>query len=365
MLIKKNLKKKEFAFCSILLKSKNQSFPPYPICKKQNRYQIASPQLPSFLSPKIEQVLLKSLSCQLSTKRQVQKKKKTLNFLYPIDGFNFQRKHKVSRRFTTGIANFTLVSFKKEKNLYAPFALPLEKRRQLKIVLKSYSNQFKDIQTSIVAISELLHYLNRLNAKQFKKFLINSFYLASFGLYSSFLSQFVKIKNLNNSNNCFSEIPSILSLPNNSTNTLKFSPQKNQKAKRTQIALNLNLLMKQPLIEFLGKSSEIAIEQHKDQSAFLLSALQKTNNRNRHFFKSSVFLDSNGPIGKQIQKISNSTQLFTVARSPFVFKKTREQFIKQEFSYIIKIKLHSPIQKQLFIQCISLLRLPVELEIHC
>jgi ribosomal protein S10 len=68
---------------------------------------------------------------------------------------------------------------------------------------------------------------------------------------------------------------------------------------------------------------------------------------------------------KQMQKAVYNTQVFTVIRSPFVLKKTREQFIKQLLSYSVRIKLHSPIQKQVFIQCLSLLRLPVELEIHC
>ena len=81
MLIKKNLKRKRFASCSIIFKSKKGSFPPYYICKKQNKSQVASSQSSPFLPPKIEQILLQSLSCQLSTKRQVQKEKNTLNFI--------------------------------------------------------------------------------------------------------------------------------------------------------------------------------------------------------------------------------------------------------------------------------------------
>jgi ribosomal protein S10 len=359
MLIKKNLKRIELASCSIIFKLKKQSFPRYPICKKQSRGQIANCPSPFFLSPKIEQILLKSLSCQLSTKRQVQKERKTLSFLYPVSSLNFQRKSKVFRRFFTKIAIFTLVNLKKKNNTHIPFALPLEKKRQLKIVLKSYSNQLKDIITSIMAISKLVHYLNRCNTKQFKKCLINSFNLASFGFYSSFCNQLV-----NNSNNC-PGISNILSLPGDSTNSFSKAktPQKKQKITVTQISLYLNLLMKQPLIEFLP--NEIAKKQKKDLSAFLLSALQKINHCNLYFFKSSVFLENNGPISKQVQKTLNSNQLFTVTRSPFVFKKTREQFIKRQLSYNIKIELHSPTQKQLFVQCLSLLRLPVELEIHC
>jgi ribosomal protein S10 len=217
-----------------------------------------------------------------------------------------------------------------------------------------------------MAISKLVHYLNRCNTKQFKKFLINSFNLASFGFYSSFCNLLVNNSNNNfnnNSNNC-PGISNILSLPGDSTNTFSKSktPQKKQTITVTQISLNLNLLMKQPLIEFLG---EVAKKQKKDQSAFLLSTLQKTNHCNLYLFKSSVFLENNGPISKQVQKTLNSNQLFTVTRSPFVFKKTREQFIKRQLSYNIKIELHSPTQKQLFIQCLTLLRLPVELEIHC
>lgn len=91
MLIKKNLKTKQFAPCSRTLKLKKQPFPLYPICKKQKDYQIFNPRFLSSLSPKIEQALFESLPCQFSTKRQAQKKK-ILNFLYPINFFSFKKK---------------------------------------------------------------------------------------------------------------------------------------------------------------------------------------------------------------------------------------------------------------------------------
>jgi hypothetical protein len=378
MLIKKNLKTQRFVPCSIILKLKKQPSPIYPACKKRNDYETPNSRLPSsLLSSKIKQPFLESLPCSLNTKRQAQKEKKILRFLYPINFFSFQRKNKASgpsipRVFNpqgkeTDLKIFTLINSKKENNIYVPFARPLES--QLKIVLKSYSSQLKDIESSISAISKLVHYLDSCCGKQFKEFLTNSFNLASFGSNPSFLNRLIKIKNFD------------YSLAQGQRISSAFSLLGNFKTNAAQISLNLNLLVGQPLIELLvglptcevpftsGATpliGSVATKgQKKYQSAFLLSTLQKTNYCNRYLFKSSAFLDNNGPIDKQMQKAFNSTQLFTVIRSPFVFKKTREQFIKQLLSYSVTIKLHSPIQKQLFIQCLSLLRLPVELEIHC
>ena len=134
----------------------------------------------------------------------------------------------------------------------------------------------------------------------------------------------------------------------------------------TQIPLCLNLLRGQPVIEFLEKPYKAKVKgQQKSNFSFLFSKLQKTNYCNRYFFKSSASLDNSGPINRQVQKTLSSTQLFTVIRSPFVFKKAREQFSLQKVFYNVTIASHSPIQKELFIQCLSLLRLPVELEIRC
>jgi hypothetical protein len=382
MLIKKNLKTELFVPCSIILKLKKQPFPIYPACKKPNNYGTPNFRLPSSrstISSKIKQPFLESLPHRLNTKRQAQKEKKILRFLYPINFFNFQRKSKASRPpeihpqifkkdKETDTKILTLINSKKENNIYIPFARPLES--QLKIVLKSYSSQLKDIKSSVTTISKLVHYLDNYCGKQFKKFLTNSFYLASFGSNPSFLNRLIKIKNFDYSLAQGQRISSALSLVVN-VNTNAAS------------SLNLNVLAEQPLIELLvglstckvaftsgatsliGNSEATIKGQKKYQSAFLLSTLQKTNYCNRYLFKSSAFLDNYGLIDKQMQKTLNSTQLFTVIRSPFVFKKTREQFIKQLLSYSVTIKLHSPIQKQLFIQCLSLLRLPVELEIHC
>lgn len=234
----------------------------------------------------------------------------------------------------------------------------------MKIILKSYNSQFKDIKTSITAISKLTHYLDNSCVKQFKKFLTHWSNLASLDLYSCFFNQLIKIKNFKNSNSFYPEISNAFNLLGNLKMWISLF-RKKQKAKMTQMSLNLNSLIGQPLIELLDKPYEVIKKQKKNQSPLILLVLQKTNYCNRYFFKSSVFLDNNGPINKQVQKTFNSTQLFTVIRSPFVFKKTREQFIKQQLSCTVTIKLHSPIQKQLFIQCLSLLRLPVELEIHC
>jgi hypothetical protein len=356
----------------------------------------------SLLSSKIKQPFFESLPCRLNTKRQAQKDKKILRFLYPINFFNFQRKYKGSGPsiprvvqnpqdfLETDTKILMLINSKKENNIYVPFAK--KKESQLKIVLKSYCSQQKDIESSISAISKLVHNLDSCTGKQFKEFLTNSFNLISFSSNPSFLNRLIKIKNFDYSlvqlnppagrSNKTSLRGVLLDLPAEVKISSAYSLLGNLKTNAAQISLNLNLLVL-PLIELLVglPTSEIAFTcestpqigsffsitkgQKKYQSTFLLSTLQKTNYCNRYLFKSSIFLDNNSPIDKQMQKALNSTQLFTVIRSPFVFKKTREQFIKQLLSYSVIIKLHSPIQKQLFIQYLSLLRLPVELEIHC
>lgn len=363
MLIKKNLKTERFVSCPIVLKLKRQYFPFYPTCKKQNERRIASTLSFSPSSPAIEQPLLKELPCQLGAKRQGQKEKTILRFLYPTNFFNFQREQPFSGSFCTRTAFFTLIESKKKSNVtFAPFVHPLGKQFQLKITLKSCSSQLKDIEVSLSAISKLVHFLNNCYTKQFKAFLVDSLYSSSFDS-SSFFYSSIKVAN---SNNAFKGCPRVSSTFNLLRNfkTWIASFQKKQNLAAQMPLISLNLLTEQPLIELLDRKAKVKGRQ-REHFSFLFSKLQKTNYCNRYFFKSSASLDNNGPTNKQVQKTLNSIQLFTVIRSPFVFKKTREQFNLQKVFYNVTINSHSPIQKELFIQCFSLLRLPVELEIHC
>lgn len=365
MLIKKNLKIKQRTSC-LVSKLKKQPFPAYPTynrLRKDQALQINSRL--NFLTPssqKIERLLLESLPCQLKSKIQTKQEQNILSFLYPMHCFNFQGKSNISEPFSTYTLLNTLTNYKKENNICIPFMQFLEKQSKLKIVLKSYSTQPKDIEISITMISKLIYYLDRCCVKQLKTFLTNSFYSASFRFYPRFFNH--PIKNSNDSNNIYPKVFSTFNLLDNFKMRLTKTSFKKKINTRIISSLNLNLLIEQPLIELFGAPNKIAKEQKEKKSTFLLSMLQKTNYCNRYFFKSSTFLDS-VPINKRVQKMSKSTQLFTVTRSPFVFKKTREQFIKQQLSYNIILKFHTKIQKQLFIQCLSLLRLPVEFEIHC
>lgn len=364
MLIKKNLKSKQLTSC-LISKLKKQPFPVYPTYKRLKKDQALKKNSRfNFLAPsfqKIELILLESLSCQLKSKIGAEQKQNILQFLYPMHFFNFQRKSNISQPFSTYTVLNTLTNYKKENNICIPFMQSLEKQSQLKIILKSYSTQPKDIEISIIMISKLIYYLDRCCVKQLKTFLTNSFYSASFRFYPRFFNM---LKNSNYSNKFYPKIFSIFSLLNNFKMGLAETSLKKKINTRIISSLNLNLLIEQPLIELFGRPNKIVKEQKEIKSAFLLSMLQKTNYWNRYFFKSSTFLDS-VPINKRVQKMSKSTQLFTVTRSPFVFKKTREQFTKQQLSYNIILKFHTKIQKQLFIQWVGLLRLPVELEIHC
>ena len=101
-----------------------------------------------------------------------------------------------------------------------------------------------------------------------------------------------------------------------------------------------------------------------DQVRYLCGeVVQKNNYSSRYFFKWCELFASNHSINKQMHKPVQSTKQFTVVRSPFVFKKTREQFSSQKLSYRILVKLQNPMQKLFLIQSLGLLRLPCELDI--
>jgi ribosomal protein S10 len=64
------------------------------------------------------------------------------------------------------------------------------------------------------------------------------------------------------------------------------------------------------------------------------------------------------------QKIPQRTKLFTLTRSAFIFKKTREQFGLTKKSYFTSIIIKSKTQQQLLLQFITLLKLPIEIKIQ-
>ena len=210
-----------------------------------------------------------------------------------------------------------------------------KKKLQLQIVLKSYggsSKQAADIQLSLDVISKLIDYLNYFCTKRFKNIIYSrkekyKYYFDTSSLASTTFNElFISYSTTNLTNQVFSL----------------------QKQKEEKYSFD-------PLIFDL---------QSKDQALFLCAGvLQKRNYANRYFFKWCELFANNSSINKQIHKPLHSTKLFTVVRSPFVFKKTREQFSSQKLSYSILAKLQNPMQKLFLIQSLGLLRLPCELDI--
>nr|YP_010021470.1 ribosomal protein S10 [Ulva fenestrata]QOL10311.1 ribosomal protein S10 [Ulva fenestrata] len=90
---------------------------------------------------------------------------------------------------------------------------------------------------------------------------------------------------------------------------------------------------------------------------------QQSYSFNRCFFKLSKQLSSLSAINAKLVQRRNSKKLFTLIRSPFVFKKTREQFSLQRISSHIAITLANAAQKQFLIKNLRLLKLPVELKV--
>lgn len=81
-------------------------------------------------------------------------------------------------------------------------------------------------------------------------------------------------------------------------------------------------------------------------------------------FKSSEFSNFANclPAHLELQKVE-STSLFTVIRSPFVYKKTREQFGLNKKTWRIHLSLSSTQQVRL-LQLLTQLKLPAELTIQ-
>ena len=192
---------------------------------------------------------------------------------------------------------------------------------------------------SVSAISKLIHFLNNCYTKQFKAFLVDSLYSSSFDSNFSFFDKPVKVTSSSNALEGYPRISSTFYLLRD-FRTWVPSFQKKQNLTAQMPPISLDLLTEQPLIERLDRKAKVkGLIKKRERFSFLFSKLQKTNYCNRYFFKSSASLDNNGPTNRQIQKALNSTQLFTVIRSPFVFKKTREQFNLQKVFYNVTIHL--------------------------
>ena len=212
-----------------------------------------------------------------------------------------------------------------------PFLKTNKKRLQLRIILKSYKNSPKrvaDIHRSLDIIAKLMTYLNYFCTKGFK----NRAY--------SIKENYLETSSLARAH--YNELFGAYSTENRKTNSV-FCLQKHKEGNYLFSALISNL-------------------QSKDGGQGL-TVLQKNNYSNRYFFKWCELFATSSSIPKHHSKPLHSTQLFTVIRSPFVFKKTREQFSSQKLAYCILVKFENPMQKLFLIQSLGLVRLPCELNI--
>lgn len=102
------------------------------------------------------------------------------------------------------------------------------------------------------------------------------------------------------------------------------------------------------------------------KKAKLFSAL---NNYYNFYWRSSLFKQHVIKAVQQhtffstIRKAPASSRIFTVTRSPFIFKKTREQFALTKNFYYSTIKTTSNMHLQLLLNYLGLIKLPVEFKI--
>ena len=309
MLIKKKLKAKTFKPCAIL------TFSLYGVknikLKVENHKALAS----QLTLKKLDQK--KRVGC-ITTKKKLLMYKEAPLFSWVLNNLKTMTT-RWSKKAPLGIFTKRL---KKNKNIL-----------QLHIILKSYNGSPKrtaDIQLGLDTISKLIDYLNHFCTKGFK----NITYPRK-KKYKDYLDTSHLI------NTDFNKLFLDYSTASLKSNQGFFLQQ--EKSLLNSLVLNL---------------------QSKDQKLCLCAeVLQKSNYSNRYFFKWCELFATNSSINKQIHRPLHSTQLVTVVRSPFVFKKTREQFSSQKLSYRILVKLQNPMQKLFLIQSLGLLRLPCELEI--
>ena len=296
MLIKKKLKNKTFEEpCSIPTASFYGTRNVRP--KIKNQEALAS------------QLTLKKFEKKdIKTKKKLLKYKKTLFFSWVLN--NNLRTTKELKKEPSKVFMKNLL--KKNKQTL-----------QLQIVLKSYSDASKraaDVQLSLDVITKLIDYLNYFCTIRFKNLMYSKkkqykHYFDTSSLASTTFNElFISYSTANQKAN------QVFDLQNQKEDNYSFDP----------LVFDL---------------------QGKDQALFLCARiLQKNNYSNRYFFKWCELFANNSSINKQIRKPLHTTKLFTVVRSPFVFKKTREQFSSQKLSYCILVRLENPMQKLFLIK---------------
>ena len=234
-------------------------------------------------------------------------------------------------------------------------------RPQLKIAFKSYgTSQINDIKLSVAVVVKLIHYLNYFCTKQLKDLI--------YSRKQELIHNHLDTLDLVNTHP-FIFTPCLLYThpwvagTRVNTSLKQGLTELENKNQGTEEAKTRTRKLKIRKVSPTLSKSGLLRKQDSNQSILCKLELQKNNYLNRYFFKWCQVFAGHGSINKQVQKPPHGTKLFTVIRSPFVFKKTREQFILQKQSYFIIVKLQNPVQKRFLIQCIGSLRLPAELEI--
>jgi hypothetical protein len=231
------------------------------------------------------------------------------------------------------------------KSPYFGYRAEISQNSELIISFRSYViSQAEDISSAINTIEKLIHYLNSVCANQ----LHTSFELCAItSLLSKVHSNFSPVV-LGFFTSSYTDLINCQSI---------LSPRYRKQQS------------KQKLINYTNRdksNSKILGSQltnNLKQNSSFAERFQQSYYFDRCFFKLSKQLSSLSAINTKLVQRRNSRKLFTLIRSPFVFKKTREQFSLQTISSNIAITLANAAQKQFLIKNLRLLKLPVELKV--
>lgn len=311
----------------MLIKKKQKMVGPYILSPNNNQIESAKQNTNVFCFIKQKNILYqKALKSELALKKL---KKKAIG----VDRNQKLFKYKTKRFFNWVLRGRAVTQLKKKplEMFMRRFLKQNKKELQLYILLKGFKGSSKpvtDIQLSLNSITELLNNLNYFCTKNFKKkayFKTDKYY------------NYLDISTL--ASPSFNKFFLVNLTTNNKNSNLVCNSQKQEEN------IFLDTLQQDFLFCFDGR------------------LVQNNNYSNRYFYKWCVTFANHCSVNKQITKPLGSNKLFTVVRSPFVFKKTREQYHSQKVTYSILVKLQNPMQKVFLTQSLGLLRLLCELEI--
>lgn len=134
-------------------------------------------------------------------------------------------------------------------------------------------------------------------------------------------------------------------------------------------SIRLSHLFVTQLNKFLICRVSSSIPQKNESCEKVLNclSLNQSQKYQTRYYNSRVFVDLAAALAKTLcnsshQKIKQTTSRFTVIRSPFVFKKTREQFGLKKHVCEIVLNLNQN-EQEFLLPLLSQLRLPGELQL--